>query len=73
MRRLAPALLLLGLAACSAAEEPSEEQIANQAESLERAANATTDQLIRQIDADAAAERISAGNAAAPANASDAQ
>jgi hypothetical protein len=45
------------LAACnSAPEEASEAEIANRAESLERAADATTDDLINQIEAQAAAE-----------------
>ncbi len=50
----------LSLSACgSRALETDEAAIANQAESLERAANATTDQLIRQIEADARREEAS--------------
>ena len=49
--------LLVLLAACGGAREPqSEEAIANQAESLERAANATVDQQIAEIEAAANAE-----------------
>ena len=56
------------LAACGRqASESDEAAIANQAESLERAANATTDQLILQIKNDAKAEEAaSAANASAP-------
>lgn len=58
----APLLLLLALAACNggAVKESDEAAIANQAESLERAANATTDQLIKQMEDDASAEQAQA-------------
>jgi hypothetical protein len=55
MRR-AMALFLL-LTACGGPREESDAaSIANQAESLERAANATVDQQIKEIEAEAAAE-----------------
>ena len=51
---LAPALFL---SACGGeVKESDEAAIANQAESLERAANATTDQMIHEIENDAKAE-----------------
>jgi hypothetical protein len=65
-----PGILCLSLilAACSGRKDAaSEEAIANQAESLERAANATTDQLIEQIEAESAANAQAAANADAPA------
>jgi hypothetical protein len=55
MRAALPLLLLL--AACSGGgEDASDAAIANRAQSLEAAADATTDQLIREIDAQAGAE-----------------
>ena len=61
-------IFCLLLAACGGqASESSDAAIANQAESLERAANATTDQLILEIKNDAKAEgAASAANASAP-------
>lgn len=68
MRRFAPTLLLLCLAACSGnKDEASEDAIENQAESLERAANATTDQMIKQIEDETAADEQAAANSTAPA------
>ena len=56
-------VLLLALAACGGAREPqSEEAIANQAESLERAANATVDQQIAEIEAASIADRQTDAN-----------
>ena len=62
--------LFLLLAACGGRTTESDEAaIANQAESLERAANATTDQLILEIKNDAMAEdAASAATTAAPAS-----
>lgn len=55
--RVLPLTLLL--AACGGTREPlSDDAIANQAESLERAANATVDQQISEIEADAAKEEV---------------
>lgn len=49
--------LLFLLAGCGGqVKESNESVIANQAESLERAANATTDQMIKEIENSAAAE-----------------
>ena len=67
MKKLLPLALLL--TACSGeVKESDEAAIANQAESLERAANATTDQIIRDIENDAKAEQAatSAGNNTQP-------
>jgi hypothetical protein len=54
-----PAILALALVGCNGREggETDPAALSNQAESLERAANATTDQLIEQIEEEAAAER----------------
>lgn len=64
---LASCLLLAGCG--GQVKESNESAIANQAESLERAANATTDQMIKQIEdgakADAAEE---AGATTSPAS-----
>lgn len=62
-------ILFLPLAACGGqVTESDEAAIANQAESLERAANATTDQLILEIKNDAMAEDASsADNTPSPA------
>ena len=70
MRAIVGACLLL--AGCGGqVKESNEAAIANQAESLERAADATTDQMIGEIENTARREEASAGNAAAqPANAS---
>ncbi len=58
----------IALAACGGPREESDAaSIANQAESLERAANATVDQQIRDIEAAAAAE-APVSNVAEPAN-----
>lgn len=76
MRRIVSVLLLsLSIAACSGSrDEASEEAISNQAESLERAANATTDQMIKQIEDESAADEQAEANASAPvANAADAK
>jgi outer membrane PBP1 activator LpoA protein len=56
---LLPVILAVVLAGCNgkAGGETDPVALANQAESLERAANATTDQLIEQIEDEAAAER----------------
>jgi hypothetical protein len=59
MKMLLPFALLLS--ACGGEVKESEEAaIANQAESLERAANATTDQMIREIEDAAKAEEATA-------------
>lgn len=59
-----PALCLM-LSACGGQTNQSDEAaIANQAESLERAANATSDQLIRQIEESARAEAAAASQVA---------
>ena len=63
-----PCALCLLLTACGGAvTESNESAIANQAESLERAANATTDQMIREIEASGKAEQNRAGSGSAPA------
>ena len=55
MKRMLP--LCLALAACGGpVKESSDAELANQAESLERAANATTDQMIRDLEARSRAE-----------------
>ena len=67
MKKLLPFALLLS--ACGGeVKESDEAAIANQAESLERAANATTDQMIREIEDDAKAEEaaVPAENASQP-------
>ena len=57
-------IFCLLLAACGRqASESDEAAIANQAESFERAANATTDQLILEIKNDAMAEGAASGTA----------
>jgi hypothetical protein len=70
MRTIIGACLLL--AGCGGqVKESNEAAIANQAESLERAANATTDQMIGEIENAAKREEASAQNATAePASAS---
>jgi hypothetical protein len=70
MRTIICACLLL--AGCGGqVKESNEAAIANQAESLERAANATTDQMIGEIENTAKREEASAQNATAdPASAS---
>ncbi len=70
MRAIVGACLLL--AGCGGqVKESNEAAIANQAESLERAADATTDQMIGEIENTAKREEAGASNAAAqPANAS---
>ena len=65
-------LALLLLSACSGGSaDVSDTAIANRAQSLEAAANATTDQLIREIDAQASADiATGAGTPDPAANAS---
>lgn len=62
---LASCLLLAGCG--GQVTESDEAAIANQAESLERAANATTDQMIKQIEDGARAEEAAKAEAATPA------
>ena len=62
-------ILFLLLAACGRQMTESDEAaIANQAESLERAANATTDQLILEIKNDALAEDAASSTPAPTSN-----
>ncbi len=62
-------ILFLLLAACGGqVTESDEAAIANQAESLERAANATTDQLILEIKNDALAEDAASSTPAPTSN-----
>jgi hypothetical protein len=58
LRRTALLCACCALSACGGPkEESSTGDIANQAESLQRAADATTDQLIEQIEAEAVEEQ----------------
>ena len=59
LRRLALWSACLAVSACGGArEESSATDIANQAESLQRAADATTDQLIQQIEEESREDQV---------------